>query len=437
VTRLGSGRAWLVWATGVFAYLVAVFHRSSLGVAGVEAAQRFGISATVLAMLSLAQLFVYAALQVPVGMLLDRFGAKRLLVAGAVLMGGGQALFAVAGDVRTGLAARVLIGCGDAMAFISVLRLVALWFPPRLNPLVSQITALIGQFGAIASAVPLIYALQRYGWTPTFLGAAVLGALVAVVLLTVLRGAAADPSMTSAAPARSLRHVRRDLRKAWAEPGTRLGLWTHFVTQFPAVVFALLWGYPFLVEAEGLTPATAGLLLSLLTVAGVVCAPVVGHLVAKHPFHRSSLALAVVAASAVTWALVLLWPNRAPLPVLVLLVMVMAANGPGAMIGFDFARTFNPVNRISSATGIVNVGGWVASFITIMLIGILADEVAPVLGGDRGEALHWAFAVQYLVWIVGAVQVLKYRRRARRLLAERDPDAYDALRRGEVRPVRV
>jgi len=135
------------------------------------------------------------------------------------------------------------------------------------------------------------------------------------------------------------------------------------------------------------------------------------------------------------WGLVLVWPSRAPIPLLVLLVLVMAANGPGAMIGFDFARTFNPVNRISSATGIVNVGGWVASLVTIMLIGMVTDALAPVLGGDRGDALHWAFAAQYPVWVLGAVQVLRYRRRTRRQLAERDPDV--ALRRGEVRPVRA
>jgi len=433
VRRPAGERARLVWSVGVLAYLVAVFHRSSLGVAGIEAADRFGVSATVLAAFSLVQLFVYAALQVPVGVLLDRFGAKRLLVVGALLMAGGQTLFAFADAAGPGFAARVLIGGGDAMAFVSVLRLVTLWFPPRRVPLVTQITGLVGQFGAIASALPLIYLLQRFGWTPAFLGAALLGALVAMLLTTALRGPADSPL---AAPAdRSFREMRRDLRRAWAEPGTRLGLWTHFVTQFPAAVFALLWGYPFLVEAQGLTPATAGLLLTLLTVAGLVCAPVVGHLVARRPFHRSSLALAIVATSAAAWTLVLLWPGRAPLALLAGLVLAMAMNGPGSMIGFDFARTFNPVTRISSATGIVNVGGWAASLVTIFLIGVLIDLVGPALGGARADALRWAFVAQYPIWILGTVQLLRYRRRARRGLAERDPEAYDALRRGEVMPV--
>ena len=81
---------------GVGAYVVAVLQRTSLGVAGIEAASRFSASASVLALFAVLQLLVYAALQVPVGVLLDRYGAKRLILSGAVLLGCGQTLLAFA-----------------------------------------------------------------------------------------------------------------------------------------------------------------------------------------------------------------------------------------------------------------------------------------------------------------------------------------------------
>jgi MFS family permease len=133
-----------VWAVGLLAYLVAVFHRSSLAVAGLAATERFDISASQLATFTMLQLIVYAAMQVPVGLLVDRFGSRSVLLCGTLLMTCGQAGFALAGSYPAALGARVLVGMGDAMTFICVLRLVSSWFPARRIPLVTQLTGTLG-----------------------------------------------------------------------------------------------------------------------------------------------------------------------------------------------------------------------------------------------------------------------------------------------------
>ncbi|MFS1301074.1 MFS transporter [Streptosporangium longisporum] len=391
----------LFWATGVLAYVIAVFHRQSLGVAGIEAAARLGVGAAGLSALAMCQLLVYAGMQVPVGMLLDRFGSKRMLVLGAAVMACGELVFALASGLVAGIAGRALVGCGDAMTFISVIRLVSLSFSARRNPLIVQITGLIGQVGAVASAVPLIHSLHVYGWTPTFTGAAVLGVVSAFLVLLVLRDS--RPQRTDRPPG---------LRAAWAEPGTRLGMWTHAATQCSSASFLLLWGYPFLVQGQGLSPATAGVLLSTLTVCGMACGPLLGYLAGRFPFHRSRLVLFVIGTTAGAWSAVLLWPGRAPFWLLVVLVVALGTNGPGSLIGFDYARTFNPTTRIGAATGIVNGGGFVASVSVIALIGVTLD----VIGNESLDAFRWAFLMQYPVWALGTVQVLRYRGKARRLL---------------------
>ena len=135
-SRVGSSRAWVIWAVALSVYLLAVFHRSSLGVAGLLAAERFEIEATALALFTVLQLVVYAGMQIPVGVLLDRFGSRALLLAGLVLMTAGQLAFAFATTFPVGVAARVVLGAGDAMVFVSVIRLVAAWFLVRQAPLV-------------------------------------------------------------------------------------------------------------------------------------------------------------------------------------------------------------------------------------------------------------------------------------------------------------
>ncbi|WP_319460755.1 MFS transporter [Micromonospora sp. RTP1Z1] len=407
----------LVYAVALTAYVAAVFHRSSLGVTGVDAADRFHINASALATFTVAQLGVYAAMQVPVGVLLDRFGSRRLLLAGGALMVAGQLCFAVATDVRLAVAARVLVGLGDAMTFISVLRIVAFWFPGRRNPLLVQLTGTVGQLGAVLGAVPLVALLHHAGWTPAFITAAAFGATVLLLVLVAVRDTP-HAEHAAAAVAPDLATVRRQLAAAWAHPGTRLGLWTHFVTQFSGSVFALLWGYPFLVQGQGLSPTAAASLLTLMTVATLVCGPVIAHLCARHPFRRSVVVFAITAVTAAVWAVVLAWPGRAPHLLLVTLVVVLAVNGPGSVIGFDYARTFNPVHRIGSATGIVNVGGFVASIALVLAVGVVLDLATPAGRSTPPlDAFRWAFAVQYLLWGLGAVQVLRYRNAARRRYA--------------------
>jgi sugar phosphate permease len=410
-----GGRAWAVWSVALAAYMVAVLHRTSLGVAGLDAQQRFHIGAGALASFAVLQLLVYAALQVPVGLLLDRFGSLRLVVVGGVLMAAGQALTATTHEVGGAVLARILVGAGDAMTFISVLRLLPQWFPARRVPVLTQLTALVGQAGQVLSAVPLAALLAGRGWTTAFLGAAGAGVFVATVALVALRDTPQRRIETGAAI--SLRRVGTDLARAWRHPGTRLGLWSHFTAQFAGTVFALMWGFPFLVAGEGLDRATASSLLTLFVLVGMVAGPVVGVLVQRYPLRRSWLVLGVVGVNMSVWGLVLAWPGRAPLPVLVLLVVGLALGGPGSMIGFDFARTFNPPSRLGTATGVVNVGGFVAALLTIELIGLILDaRTGGRAGYDIGD-FKVAMAVQYVIFAVGLAGILRTRRLARRRLA--------------------
>jgi len=407
-------RAWLVWTVGVLAYVVAVFDRTSLGVAGVAAAERFDAGASVLSTFAVVQLLVYAGMQVPVGVLLDRFGSRAMIVAGALLMAAGQALLGQTISLSGAFTARVLVGLGDAMTFICVLRLVPAWFPARRVPTMTQLTGLVGQAGQIASAIPLAALLAGPGWTTAYTAAALAGLVVAVAVLVFVRDS--PPGAPSVRASRGAREVGQELAGAWLEPGTRLGLWTHFTVQFSGTAFALLWGYPFLVSGVGLTGRQAGALLTVLVVGGMVSGLVLGRLTRRHPLRRSNLILGIVGMTIGAWTVVLLWPDRPPVWLVVCLVLVLATNGPASMVGFDFARTFNPASRLGSATGIVNVGGFVATLLCIFGIGVVLDLQAP--SGRYGmDELRLAMCVQYLLWSFGLVGIMRTRTLARRRLA--------------------
>ena len=424
---IGRRRAYAIWGAALAVYVLAVFHRTSLGVAGLLAADRFGINASQLATFTVLQLAVYAAMQVPVGVALDRFGSRALIISGLVCMTVGQLWFAVADSFAMGLGARALVGAGDAMVFTAVLRLVAVWFLVRQAPVITQITGMIGQMGAVAAAVPLSAALHDLGWTRTYALAASLGVILLLSAFAIIKDSPYERGEVERIKLRALRH---SLTEVWRDPGTRLGLSVHFTSQFAPTVFTLLWGYPFLVSGQGLSPTTASTLLTLMTFVALVAGPTIGRWTGRKPYYRSVVALGVVGAIALVWAVVLALPDRAPLWLLVVLVAITAVGGPGSMIAFDLARTFHRNDRLGRASGVVNMGGFIASLVTMALIGLVLDRLAP--GGPDTYTLddfRIAMSVQFLLWGFGAAMILRYRRLSLRRVA--DAGAMDALRRGE------
>ncbi|MFI9721057.1 nitrate/nitrite transporter [Streptomyces sp. NPDC052396] len=406
----GGRRAVLVWGLGVAVYFVAIIFRTSLGVAGLDAARRFQVSASALSTFSILQLLVYAGMQIPVGLLVDRLGTKKVLAMGAVLFTAGQFAFAFSHTYGMALASRALLGCGDAMTFISVLRLGSRWFPVRYGPMIAQVAALFGMAGNLVSTLLLADLLHARGWTATFAGSAVAGVVVLVLLLAFLQDHPEGHEPAPVAHADGSR-VRRQIALAWQEPGTRLGLWVHFTTQFPAMVFLLLWGMPYLVQAQGLSRGTAGALLTLVVLVNMAVGLVYGQIVARHHDARLPLALGTVAVTALLWAAALGWPGHAPMGLLVALCAALGACGPASMIGFDFARPANPPERQGTASGIVNMGGFTASITTLLAIGILLDAT--------GQDYRAAFATVFVIQALGLSQILRLRGQAERRERER------------------
>ncbi|MEU8839120.1 MFS transporter [Streptomyces roseus] len=415
----GGRKAVAVWSIGVAVYFVAVIFRTSLGVAGLEAADRFHVNASALSTFSILQLLVYAGMQVPVGLMVDRLGTKKVLTLGAVLFTAGQIGFALAPSYGTALAARALLGCGDAMTFISVLRLGTRWFPARRGPLTAQLAGLVGMAGNLVSTLVLAPVLHGVGWVQAFAGSAVAGVVVLVPLVLFLKDhpEGHEPAVRAGGGG----FVRRQIRDSWREPGTRLGLWVHFTTQFPAMVFLLLWGMPFLVEDQGLARTTAAGLLTLVVASNMGFGLLYGQLIGRRQSARIPLTLGTIGLTALLWAATLAYPGpQAPMWLLVTLCVVLGTCGPASMIGFDFARPANPPDRQGTASGITNMGGFLASMTTLLAIGLLLDAT--------GDDYRIAFSSVFVVELLGLTQILRLRRGAldrerTRLAATRPPSA--------------
>lgn len=419
-------RPWIVWATGLLAYVVAVMDRTTLGVSGLEAANRFSATPTVLATFVVLQVVVYAGAQVPAGVLLDRYGSKMLIIAGAALMASGQLTLAVSESLPAAIAARAILGLGDALTFISVLRLVPHWFTPKQVPLVTQLTGICGQLGQVLSAVPFLAILGAAGWTTAYTSVAALGLAVLALTLVLVKDTPSGRHVPESTG--TVGETLRSVKTVWLRPGTRLGFFTHMGTQFSVTVFALMWGVPYLTVAQGLSTSAAGALLSVSVVSAIASGIVIGILTGRHPHRRSWLVLGIIGSNALVWTVVLALPGPAPMWLLVTLVVVISVGGPGSMVGFDFARTFNPSATLGTAQGMVNMGGFLASLLVIQVMGQILDAT----GGYSFGSFRWAWVAQYAVWTLATVGILVTRGKARRgMKREQEPlllETFDAGR---------
>lgn len=354
-------------------------------------------------------------MQIPVGILVDRFGAKVLLVVGAAIMAAGQFTVAFAPSLEYAVVGRMLVGLGDSFTFISMIRMVNGWYSGAKASKIQQYVSTVGQTGQFFSAVPFWFMLENLGWEPAFSIMAAASVLV-VLLLIAFTANEAEVNMTKS-------HAVNSVRQAWGQlvenvriPGIRMSFWTHFTTQPTTTSVALLWAVPYLVSAQGQTLEFVAFILSAMVAFGFLTGPIIAEICARAPQHRVRLVYSVVGLTVLAWLVLLTMPERTPSWLLLVCFLIISIGGPASMVAFDFTKDFVPKERLGSAIGFANVGGFTATLIMMYLTGLVIDLLYdPSSGIDRYnlDSFRWGFASQFLVIAVG---LFFFRRESRKVL---------------------
>jgi MFS family permease len=382
----------------VFAYLVAVTQRTTMGSVALDAAHRFQTNAEQLSSLAVLQLLFYAGMQIPVGILLDRFGSRALLASGALLMASGQITVAFSHSLALAVFGRILVGIGDACTFISMIRMTNSWFSGRQASHLQQWFATTGQLGQILSAIPFAFLLHMTSWEAAF---------TSVTSLAVLSGAlvwlfARENSANEHHGKVDLGAVLTSLKLNAKRPITWLAFFTHFTTQSTGTMFALLWGIPFMVSALGMSHAVAGGYLTLFVCTNATMGPVIGWFCARWPHRRQAFVYSVVGAIVLAWFVLLLTGPAVNPIAFALFVMVIAVGGPSSMIAFDYSKESIPARELGASNGLINSGGFLAALTMMAIVGVVLD----LQGGSKiytNSHFHFAFAWMLLVTAVGLV----------------------------------
>lgn len=407
-------RALFVWGAAVLFYVIAITGRTSFGVAGVDAIEHFEVDASRIAVFTSVQIGVYALAQIPVGLLIDRFGSRKVLVIGAIMMGLGQILLGFTGNYWVALGARVLIGAGDASAFLSVMRLIPFWFPARITPLFGQLSASIGQIGQFISAVPFLALLSAQGWTAAFVTLGAVGILIAIAAGVAISDAPDDdsgaedtPAITTPdgqAPKKSPTGFFTTLSTVLKHPLCWQAFFIHWSGMLNQIVFTLLWGVPLMTLGMGLSNTQVGVVLTINTIASIAAGPMLGFISSRTGRNRDLAVLMLAGFNGLGWTIFLLSPDARGMAAIVAVNIVMAVFTPVSNFGFDNIRA--RVNRkvVATGTGLGNMGGFLAGMVAAQLVGVVLDL------SSHGDAYEWSdFRVAWIavlaIWGTGMTGV--------------------------------
>jgi predicted MFS family arabinose efflux permease len=254
-------------------YVVAYFFRVSAAVAADAISGDLGLTPAQLGRVSAALFFAFALTQLPLGPLLDRYGSRRIIFILGLVAAVGSWRLATADGYADALLGRALIGAGTACVLMGSLKVYTAWFSPRQFATLSGLQVAIGNSGNLLATVPLAWMIGAFGWRGTFLGCALLTAVMAGLVLLLVRDA--PQRQESSRPPGSFRAGWRALLRIRSFWGLAL---LAFFWYGGYMAVQGLWGGPYLIDVLGLDREAAARLL-LLTAAGFICGcPLAGRL---------------------------------------------------------------------------------------------------------------------------------------------------------------
>ena len=396
--------AWAVWGLGAQLYLVAFFQRVAPAVFTDQLMAEFAISGVALGNLSAFYFYAYVAMQIPTGLLADRWGPRRLLIAGTTLAAVGTALFAGSTSYAWAGFGRLLVGASVAVGFVSMLKVAGHWFPARQYALVSGMALFTGVVGGVFAGVPLRILVEASGWRPVMMVSAVVTAVLAVAIWWRVRD---DPTELGYASHFHGHHdgghppVLRSLAAVLSYRNTWLLALAPVGFSGAVLTFAGLWGVPWLRQVYGLEAKSAAAITSILLVAWALGGPLLGAL-SERIGRRKPLYLASGAVALAGWAGIVAFTPA--LPVLVPLLVVVGLGSGNIIIGFAWAKESVPMRLMGTASGICNMGPLLGGVLMQPGVGWLLDRQwqGALANGARVYAVDaWQSAFLLLVGTVG------------------------------------
>jgi len=393
---LSPAHAWIAWSVAAGFFFYAFVLRVSPSVMVDELMAEFQVGGAVLGTLSSLYFFAYAPLQLPAGMLMDRFGPRRLITGAAALAALGGALFAFAPAIEATYVARLLIGFGCGFSFVGALTVTTQLFPPARFALLAGLVQGFGILGGIVAQAPLGLVVDALTWRGAMGVIAGAGALLTLVAWLSIRDRVTPTPAGGLSPMAGLRVVAAS-RETWLCAAFGLSMTA------PMLAFGGLWAVPFVGTVYHFDRATAASLVSLLFLGWGIGAPVIGFLSDRVGRRRAPMIVFSLIATASMAAIVGM--HGFSVATMGALFFVNGFASCSMILCFAAVRAHNPPETTGAAYGLVNTFVVGSGAVFQPLIGFLLD-----LGWDGtmagGARVYAEETYRVALWVLPAISAV-------------------------------
>jgi predicted MFS family arabinose efflux permease len=354
----------------VASYVLSFFQRFAPAGIAQDLAAAFQTSAASLGVLAATYFYVYTVMQVPTGILVDTLGPRRVLLLGGLVAGGGSLLFGLAQTLDAAMIGRTLIGLGVSVVFISMLKIIAVWFEERRFATMVGLSMLVGNLGSVLAGAPLSLVAQATGWRSVFVAVGCISLVLGGLCWLLVRDRV-EEGAHAARPRVDRTVILSGLLSVLRNPATWPAVAVNFGLAGSFFAFAGLWATPYLVQVHGMSRAVATSHLSLYFATFAVGCLVVGGL-----SDRIGRRKPVVLVSAHVYALIwLVWLSAVPLPVTVTyaLFALMGLVTASFTLTWACAKEVNPPMLSGMSTSVTNIGGFLGGALLQPLVGWTMD----------------------------------------------------------------
>ncbi len=390
---------WWIWSILALCYLIVYFQRIAPGVVADRLMADFAVGGASVGLLTSIYFYLYAAMQIPSGVLADTLGVRYTVAVGICLAGLGSLLFGMAPGLELAYFGRFLVGLGVSVVFVTALKFQASWFRASEFGTVSGLLMLVGNLGAVTATTPVALMAQMLGWRLSFVVIGVVTCAVGVAAwlwvrdrpaelglpsLSEIEGTPGDPGVPDGAASKKPSFLA-GAGIVWRSRQTWAGSLTHFGLLGSYLTFNGLWAVPYLMHVYGMDRLEAANYLLVASLGMVVSAPLLGHVSDRLLRRRKLPIVAMAVVTCAVWLALTLWDGgRPPVWALYPLFGALGFSGGTVALILTSVKESNPASLSGLAMGTAN-SGFLCAALLQPAIGYLLDSYwqGQLLAGAR------------------------------------------------------
>ena len=402
-TSVSSYRAIAAYILGTVFFLYAFVHRVSPSVMTGELMRDFNANGATIGALSSMYFYTYAAIQIPVGVFIDRYGPRKLLAVTALVSAVASLGFAASPNVFAASVSRAFIGASVAFAFVGTLSIAATFFKSQRFAMLAGCLLAVGMAGALVGQAPMRLLVESVGWRGSYYLLAVCAVVMSILAWLVV------PRRPAAAKANDTGDQPMIAWPVFSNSQTWLCGAIGFGQSSVMLAFGGLWSVPWLMTVYGMSGAEASLLTSTLFIGWLVGAPVMG-LLSDKAQRRKPVLYAGAIVGLISFGVIVLLPELSG-STLRILYFVNGLGGSCMVVCFGLVREWNTPTGNATAIGFTNMCVVASGAVLQPILGLILDSrwQGAMQAGVRqysAEAYQAGFIVLLCVIVVANLCVV-------------------------------